>query len=326
MGNYKDDALATMPGQKKYVLLKNESIVVNGVTLYRIEAITSFRTRFGKIQAGDKGGYVESEENLNHAGCCWIWDDAKVYSGATVHGDAQVCGKARVFDFAGVTNEAIVHGCAVVHGKKCLVCDAAEVCEDARIWSSRIGDYSIVKGDSIVQDSTVYSNSEILGKCDIKECTIYWSTLMDVNLKNGVTVNHSYMTEAYITNGSVELNHAVIQCTNDLMIVGPIGSRSAYTTFFIGRKHPGANLQIMVSCGCFIGTIAEFEKAVKLKYTKEDDMHYIAYIDAIQMATHKLCTMLSLHKANESIRLSEDLDGDDKVLISRRSTICKSED
>ncbi len=319
MGSYKDDVLAaTMAERKKYVLLKNESIVVNEVTLYRIEAIISFCTQLGKVHVGDKGGYVESEENLSHSGCCWIWDDAKVCGGANVQNDAQVCGKARVFDSATVRNDAIVRGRAIVHGKRCSVYNAAEVCEDAMIWSSNISERSVVKGYSFVQDSSVYGSSEILGNSIIKKCSIYWSTLNSVDLNNCVGIRYSYITEAQITN-AVELNHAVIQCTNDLMIVGPIGSRSAYTEFFIGRKHPGANLQIMVRCGCFIGAIDEFEKAVKVKYTEKDDIHYITYMDAIQMANHKLGRMLSLHKANEQSPLSEDLDGDFKVLISRWS-------
>jgi len=308
------DALATMTEQKKYILLKNESIVVNAVILYRIEAITSFRTRFGKVHVGDKGGYVESEYNLSHTGCCWIWDDAKVCGGAKVQNNAQVGGKARVFDSATVRNDAIVYGYAVVHGES-SVYNAAEVYEDADIWSSNISDRSVVRGTSLVQNSEVYGSSEILGDSVIKNCTIYWSTLNRVNLNNCIGMRHSYITETYINNVTVELNHAVIQCTNDLMSVGPIGSRSAYTTFFIGRKHPGANLQIMVRCGCFLGTMAEFETAVKTKYT-EDNMHYIEYMDAIEMATHKLGTMLAMHKANEQAPLSEDLDGDHKVLIS----------
>lgn len=298
----------------KYMLLKSESIVVNEVTLYRIEAVTSFRTRLGKVDIGDKGGYVESEDNLSHTGFCWIWDDAKVSGGAKVMDNAQVYGKARVFDSATVKNDAIVHGRAIVHGKRCSVYNAADVCEDARIWSSSISDRSVVKGYSYVEDSTVYGSSEILGNSIIKKCSIYWSTLNSVDLNVCVGIRYSYITEAQITN-VVELNSAVIQCTNDLMSVGPIGSRSAYTTFFIGRKHPGMNLQIMVRCGCFIGTMAEFETAVKTKYTEEDDMHYVAYMDAIQMATHKLGAMLARHKANEQSPLSEDLDGDHKVLI-----------
>lgn len=48
---------------KKYKLT-SETINVYGVTLYRIEALISF----GDVEAGDAGGFVQKEENLNQSG------------------------------------------------------------------------------------------------------------------------------------------------------------------------------------------------------------------------------------------------------------------
>lgn len=61
--------------KKKYRLLKDDTVVVNNKTLYRIEALRDF----SNIKKGDLGGYVEKENNLSHNGCCWIYDNAKVY-------------------------------------------------------------------------------------------------------------------------------------------------------------------------------------------------------------------------------------------------------
>ncbi len=63
----------------------------------------------------------------------------------------------------------------------------------------------------------------------------------------------------------------------DWMIVGPIGSRDAITTFY--RRNDGA---IMVVCGCFHGTLAEFEE--KVSETHEDNEHAMAYRAAVQLA------------------------------------------
>ena len=55
---------------KKYELVKEDSIVVDGFKLFRIRALRDFFV----IKAGDLGGYVESEDNLSHEGYAWIYD------------------------------------------------------------------------------------------------------------------------------------------------------------------------------------------------------------------------------------------------------------
>lgn len=64
---------------KKYKLT-DETIEFKGRTLYRIEALRNFRD----VKAGDKGGFVESEENLSQEGDCWIYGDTKVIENAVV--------------------------------------------------------------------------------------------------------------------------------------------------------------------------------------------------------------------------------------------------
>ena len=62
-----------------------------------------------------------------------------------------------------------------------------------------------------------------------------------------------------------------------LLTVGAIGSRDGFTTFFRTKEK-----QIKVSCGCFIGTIAEF--AEKVKQTHGDSKHAKTYALAIELA------------------------------------------
>ena len=45
--------------EKKYKLT-DEIININGITLYRIEALEDF----SDVKKGEKGGFVQSEENL----------------------------------------------------------------------------------------------------------------------------------------------------------------------------------------------------------------------------------------------------------------------
>ena len=70
---------------KKYKLT-NETIVYFGITLYRIEALMDF----SDVKTSDKGGFVQSENNLSQLGNAWVYGNAKVYDNAEVCGDAKV--------------------------------------------------------------------------------------------------------------------------------------------------------------------------------------------------------------------------------------------
>lgn len=63
--------------EKKYKLT-DETIEVEGKALYRIEALKDFC----EIKNGDKGGFIESEDNLSHEGNAWVYDNACVYDHA----------------------------------------------------------------------------------------------------------------------------------------------------------------------------------------------------------------------------------------------------
>ena len=64
-----------------------------GRTLHRIRATVSF----GEVDAGDIGGWIEKEENLDHDGNAWVYGNAQVYGDAWVCGNARVCGDALVY-------------------------------------------------------------------------------------------------------------------------------------------------------------------------------------------------------------------------------------
>ena len=81
----------------KYKLTENKKVSC-GIALYQIEALKDFRD----IEKGDKGGYVEKENNLSQDGNAWVFGNAKVSGNAEVFGDAWVSGNARVFGDARV--------------------------------------------------------------------------------------------------------------------------------------------------------------------------------------------------------------------------------
>lgn len=76
--------------ERKYELLKDETIDFYGKTLYRIRATESF----GDVCEDEKGGFIEGYNNLD--GDAWVSGDAKVCGNAMVGGNAQVTGNAMV--------------------------------------------------------------------------------------------------------------------------------------------------------------------------------------------------------------------------------------
>ena len=131
--------------EKKYKLTE-ETINVNGKTLYRIEALKDF----GNVKKGDKGGYVEKEENLSQNGDCWVYDNAVVYGNAEVYDDAKVFEDARIYGNAKVFGNTEVFDNA-------KVCGNAEVYGNANIsYYAKVYGNAVIKGDAIVHDAVDY--------------------------------------------------------------------------------------------------------------------------------------------------------------------------
>ena len=123
--------------EEKYKLTE-ESIVFLGIKLYRIEALKDF----GNVKKGDKGGYVESEENLSQRGNCWIYGNAYVYGNALVYGNAKIYDNTKVYGNARICGDALVYDNAKVFDNA-KVYGKAEVCGTAEIKNN--SDYIIFK-------------------------------------------------------------------------------------------------------------------------------------------------------------------------------------
>ena len=138
---------------KKYKLT-DETINLNGVTLYRIEALKYF----GEIKKGDKGGFIESENNLAHEGDAWVSDNAHVYGDACVFNNAHVYGNAFVSGYAQVYGDAFVYGNAWLYDNT-RVCGYARVADNARVY----GDANVCDDSSVFGSALVYDNARVYG-------------------------------------------------------------------------------------------------------------------------------------------------------------------
>ena len=111
-----------------------------------------------------------------------------------------------------------------------------------------VTDEAIVHGDAVITGDVV-----VTGNADIA----------DVTLKGTFTVG----------------GNAKIRSNDDYIVVGPIGSRGAYTVFH-KLMSPG---MLGVSCTCFFGTIDEFKRAVSRKHGASTRA-YREYMAAIEFA------------------------------------------
>ncbi len=112
---------------RKYELT-DETIVHLGHTLHRIRALIPI----GSVQAGDFGGWIETEDNLDQNGDAWVSENAHVRGNAHVCGNTWVSGNAHVCENAWVSGNARVFGNAQVSGNA-HVCGNAWVCGNAHV-------------------------------------------------------------------------------------------------------------------------------------------------------------------------------------------------
>ena len=161
---------------KKY-RLTHETRVLRCATYYRIEALKDF----GDVKSGDKGGFVQSEQNLSHQGNAWIYGDALVSDNARVYDDARIYNKARVRGNAKVFDQAVVDGMAeiyenaqvyaqsVIYGEAEVSGDAV-VCGNAEVYDSAwVYDNAIVGGNAeICCGARIFGRAEIVGNALIE--------------------------------------------------------------------------------------------------------------------------------------------------------------
>lgn len=86
---------------------------------------------------------------------------------------------------------------------------------------------------------------------------------------------------------SVCLNgDVIIRRTEDVLVVGPIGSRKQYTAFIVSLDNDTRRRRIYVCCGCFFGSLKAFKKCVKRNHRWT--CHLKDYLAAIAFAKRKL--------------------------------------
>ena len=186
----KSNSNTIMATDKKYELtdIKGE---FNGRIVTRIRALKEFGLNaVNYYQAGDLGGWIESEDNLSHEGNCWVDDDSVVF------------GNAKVYEDAIISDNAIVGDNAKVHGKA-VICDNSIINGNAEVYGSTLTkDNAMIGGDSKIHGDTVISGlAMILDNADIN--------LSDGEISGGCVGGNAKLT-GYILSTQAAIDDAVI--------------------------------------------------------------------------------------------------------------------
>ncbi|MEG2000526.1 MAG: hypothetical protein RR053_03920, partial [Evtepia sp.] len=156
------------------------------------------------------------------------------------------------------------------------VFDSARVCGDARVSESAlVSESAWVSGDAQVYGGACVSGkARVFGKARV--CG-------DARVSDSAWVSDSARVsgDAEVSGDMWVSGDAKILSSNHYLTIGVIGSRDEYTAFY-----KNVDDGISVSCGCFSGTISEFEAAVRERHG--DNKHARVYAAAIALAKLQL--------------------------------------
>lgn len=191
--------------EKKKFKLTDETMKFKRRTLYRIEALIDF----DDVNKGDKGGWVEKEENLSQNGDSWIYDDAKVYDDAVIQNDAKVFDESIIHDKAYVTDRARIHDYANIYGRV-YISGKVKIIGHASIYGE-----AILLDNVIVEDYGIVRNkSKLYG---------------DIKVINYAVIS---MFSSYIEGSHVFSGNALIKRDTDCILVDYMPYYNYRMTFY----------------------------------------------------------------------------------------------
>ena len=224
---------------KKYKITE-ETTNVYGRILHRIEALRDFND----VKKGDKGGFIEKEDNLSQNGNCWIYNDAKVCSLAKVYDEA------KVYDNAVVSSNAKVYGNADVYGNA-RIYNNAKVYDNALIFgNAEVCDNAVVGGNAEIRgNAVVYGNAKVRGKAVVFDDAEV--------LDNAVVYDNAEIYGNARVFGNAEIGgDAKVESAADYIVFKNWWSSGRYFTWTRSNN--------MWKVGCFYGTGEQLiEKAYK---------------------------------------------------------------
>lgn len=152
---------------KKYSIVKEDKIELNGHTLYRIKAERDIDENTKK---GDLGGYIESEENLSQGDdSSFVYGNAKVYGSSRLSVDAMATDNAQVKNI--VSDDACFwDDCIVCSDSPFFVFGEVDFCGNARVYFRHGEKFEFADGSSFCGDVVAFIEED--GHIDVSTSEI----------------------------------------------------------------------------------------------------------------------------------------------------------
>ena len=215
--------------EQKYKILQDETIRHEGRTLYRIQAVKDFND----VKLGDRGGWIQQEENLSQDGLCWLYNDTKAYDNARVEKNATLRDNVQAFGNAYIGGNVKCSENVIIKDDAKVFDDVilqyfVQVYENARL-SDRVvaskhahihGD-TMLSGDVYVGDNVnIYGHAQLTGLTYVEDnVTIFGDvTLGSDDIICGDAVidsNKSFLT--FVVNEDDERKHVVTYSASNMM-------------------------------------------------------------------------------------------------------------
>ena len=272
--------------KERYKLLKHDHIKVKGRTLYRIKALVDIND---DVKKGDIGGYIENKFNLD------IYDgESWVYKGSKVYGDVYIAGNTKVIKSVIYNTEYENFIIRNAYIARSMIKNSMINCNyDTRIYDSDLVNCSIQSQVSVI-DKTM---AVVIANSKMSECTIC-PRIYKKDTTPKTFVYNSNLFSMDIPVGSF------IMGSRDIISFSGFGSKFR-STFASLDKYDVP----IVECGCFIGTINEFEEAINNSYEtgywNNDEKErcrceYKAIAQAIKIHFHKDGDIIKLRDFNRN--------------------------
>ena len=199
--------------------------------LRRIRALRDIPTV--GVKAGDLGGWIESEHNLDHTGPAWVYGEAMVYDNARVAGRARVHDNAVVRSHARVAGDADISGQAELSGGA-IASELARVRNNARVY----GAAKVCGQAQVGGESQVYGEARVAGEAIILgTARVHGGAFLDGNMFLG--------------------DDADVSDTREVLYATVVGSTTHNAT--LHRTNSGHKLYV----GCWEGNIDRFRAIIE---------------------------------------------------------------
>ena len=143
-------------------------------------------------------------------------------------------------------------------------------------WVEKEDNLSHIGNCWVYGNAKVYGNAEVYGYADV-----YGNAEVCGNAE--VRGNAEVCGNAVVRGNANVCGDAHVFKKDHVLVIGPIGSRSDFTTFM--RNKSG---EILVKCGCFFGTADEF--LTKVQNTHGDSKYTVVYRAAVALAVEQIDT------------------------------------